>query len=86
MIFPIEAPPEEFISSCLRSGKVIPDETDPWDPSKFHANWQGYEAGHADQEARKKWFALPPLRIPFPFEIISIILIILIILIMFPRY
>jgi len=51
-----EAPPDEFISACLRSGNVIPDETDPWDPSKFHANWQGYEAGHTDQEARKQWF------------------------------
>jgi len=51
-----QAPPAEFISECLRTGKVIPDETDPWDSSRFHANFQGYEAGHQDQESRKLWF------------------------------
>jgi len=51
-----EAPPAEFISECLRSGKVIPDESDPWDSSRFHANFQGYESGHTDQESRKRWF------------------------------
>lgn len=51
-----KAPPEEFIDDVLRSGNFIPDESCPWDADKFHANWQGYEAGHVDQESRNHWF------------------------------
>lgn len=52
-----ERPPEKFFQEAIASGKVFPDETEPYDAASFHGNFRGYELGHKDQAARQAWFA-----------------------------